>query len=63
MRVCVRVCVHAFQHREAAETAGHFTESALMGNLPMMVPEYKNVVMPAIVKAMDEWKHEAEKSE
>lgn len=47
--------------REAAEKAGQFTEAALMGSLPMMVPDFKNVVMPAIVTALDEWKREAEK--
>ena len=34
-----------------------------MGSLPMYVPDFKNVVMPAIVHALDEWRNEAEKSE
>lgn len=50
-------------HREAAENAGKYTEAALMGSMPMYVPDFKNVVMPAIVAALDEWKQEAEKSE
>ncbi len=49
--------------REAAEKAGQHTEAALMGALPMVVPDFKNVVMPAIVVALDEWKRDAEKSE
>ncbi|KAG2435366.1 hypothetical protein HXX76_007439 [Chlamydomonas incerta] len=47
--------------REAAEKAGTFTEAALMGAMPMYVPDFKNVVMPAIVAALDEWKKESEK--
>uniref|UniRef100_A0A7S0WQI3 Dynamin GTPase n=1 Tax=Chlamydomonas leiostraca TaxID=1034604 RepID=A0A7S0WQI3_9CHLO len=47
--------------REAAEKAGQFTEAALMGSMPMYVPDFKNVVMPAIVAALDEWKAEADK--
>lgn len=34
-----------------------------MGSMPMYVPDFKNVVMPAIVAALDEWKVEADKSE
>ena len=49
--------------REAADKAGEHTEAALMGSLPMYVPDFKNVVMPAIVHALDEWRNEAEKSE
>ena len=49
--------------REAAEKAGQFTESALKGSMPMYVPDFKNVCMPAIVAAMDEWKQEANRSE
>jgi len=47
--------------REAAEKAGEFTESALMGAMPMHVPDFKTVIMPATVAALDEWKHEAVK--
>ncbi|KAG2446820.1 hypothetical protein HYH02_008380 [Chlamydomonas schloesseri] len=47
--------------REAAEKAGTFTEAALMGAMPMYVPDFKNVVMPAIIAALDEWKKESEK--
>lgn len=43
--------------------AGKFTESALMGAMPMNVPDFKTVIMPATVHALDEWKHEAIKSE
>ncbi len=49
--------------RESAERAGEHTEAALMGSLPMYVPDFKTVVMPAISSALDEWKNEAEKSE
>lgn len=55
--------LYSFPFREAAERAGEHTEAALMGSLPMFVPDFKNVVMPAIVIALDEWKNEAEKSE
>jgi hypothetical protein len=34
-----------------------------MGAMPMYVPDFKTVVMPAVVAAMDEWKADAEKSE
>lgn len=64
----IRTCVHVSSdtlclNREAAEKAGQFTEAALMGAMPMCVPNFKNVVMPAIVHALDEWKHDAIKSE
>ena len=49
--------------REAAEKAGEHTESALLGSLPMHVPDFKNVVMPAITAALDEWKMDTERSE
>jgi hypothetical protein len=49
--------------REAAEDGGKHTESALMGAMPMHVPQFKTVVMPAIIAAMEEWKEEAIKSE
>ncbi len=49
--------------REAAEKAGEHTEAALMGSLPMYVPDFKTVVMPALVVALDEWRVDAEKSE
>lgn len=29
--------------------------------MPMYVPEFKNVVMPAVTAAMDEWRTEAQK--
>ncbi len=48
---------------ESAEKAGQFTEAALMGAMPMYVPDFKNVVMPAIIAALDEWKRDSEKSE
>lgn len=34
-----------------------------MGAMPMYVPDFKTIVMPAIVAAMDEWKADAERSE
>ena len=50
--------------RDAAEKAGEHTEAALIGTaLPMYVPEFKNVIMPTITSALDEWKADAEKSE
>ncbi|EFJ44103.1 dynamin-related GTPase [Volvox carteri f. nagariensis] len=63
VNVCVQevynLCLNAA--REAAEKAGQFTEAALMGAMPMYVPDFKNVVMPAIVSALDEWKKDSEK--
>eukprot|EP00983_Pelagomonas_calceolata_P118239 1160488-Pelagomonas_calceolata.AAC.2 len=59
--LCYAMPAHA--RREAAEKAGEFTESALMGAMPMHVPDFKTVIMPATVAALDEWKHEAVKSE
>ncbi|GIM07018.1 hypothetical protein Vretimale_11226, partial [Volvox reticuliferus] len=53
------LCINAA--REAAEKAGQFTEAALMGAMPMYVPDFKNVAMPAIVSALDEWKKDSEK--
>lgn len=51
-------------HREAAEKAGNFTEAALVGtSLPMYVPDFKTVIMPAIAQAMDDWKGEALRGE
>ncbi len=35
----------------------------MMGALPMHVPDFKTLVMPAIVAALEEWKQEAERSE
>lgn len=53
-----------FPCRDAAEKAGEHTEAALIGTaLPMYVPEFKNVIMPTITSALDEWKADAEKSE
>jgi hypothetical protein len=34
-----------------------------MGAMPMHVPDFKTVIMPAVVAALDEWKQEALKSE
>jgi hypothetical protein len=48
--------------REAAGAAGEHTEAAMSGKVPLNVPEFKNVVMPAVVRALDEWRGEAEKS-
>ncbi len=49
--------------REAAEKAGHYTEAALVGSLPMYVPDFNKVVFPAIVAALDEWRIESERGE
>lgn len=49
--------------REAASVAGEHTEAAMSGKVPLNVPEFTNVVMPAIVRALDEWRNEAEASE
>ncbi|GLI59822.1 hypothetical protein VaNZ11_001793 [Volvox africanus] len=63
VNICVQevynLCINAA--REAAEKAGQFTEAALMGAMPMYVPDFKNVVMPAIISALDEWKKDSEK--
>jgi hypothetical protein len=48
--------------REAAAVAGEHTEAAMSGKVPLNVPEFKNFIMPAIVRALDEWRLEAEKS-
>ncbi|GBF88522.1 dynamin-related GTPase [Raphidocelis subcapitata] len=47
--------------REAAAVAGEHTEAALSGKVPLNVPEFKNFIMPAVIKALDEWRLEAEK--
>jgi dynamin GTPase len=49
--------------REAAAAAGEHTEAATSGKAPLHVPEFKNFVMPAVVRALDEWRGEAEGSE
>ena len=48
--------------REAAAVAGEHTEAALAGKVPLNVPEFKNFIMPAVIRALDEWRLEAEKS-
>lgn len=49
--------------RDAATVAGEHTEAAMNGKVPLNVPEFKTFIMPAVVRAMDEWRTEAEKSE
>jgi hypothetical protein len=49
--------------REAAAGAGEHTEAAMSGKVPLNVPEFKNFIMPAVVRALDDWRNEAEKSE
>jgi hypothetical protein len=33
------------------------------GKVPLIVPEFKTFIMPAVVRALDEWRSEGEKSE
>lgn len=50
--------------REAAGLAGHHTEAAQAGRqAPLYIPEFKTIIMPAVIKALDEWKGEADRSE
>lgn len=49
--------------RDAAAVAGEHTEAAMNGKVPLIVPEFKTFVMPAIIRALDDWRSEAEKSE
>jgi len=49
--------------REAAAAAGENTEAAMSGKVPLNVPEFRNFIMPAVVRALDEWRTEAETSE
>lgn len=49
--------------RDAATVAGEHTEAAMNGKVPLNVPEFKTFIMPAIVRALDEWRAEAERSE
>jgi hypothetical protein len=48
--------------RDAATVAGEHTEAAMNGKVPLNVPEFKTFIMPAIVRALDEWRAEAERS-
>jgi dynamin GTPase len=45
--------------REAAAMAGEHTEAAMAGKVPLNVPEFRNVIMPAVIRALDEWRDEA----
>lgn len=49
--------------RDAATVAGEHTEAAMNGKVPLNVPEFRTFIMPAVVRALDEWRTEAEKSE
>jgi len=49
--------------RDAAAAAGEHTEAAMSGKVPLNVPEFRNFIMPAVVRALDEWRTEAETSE
>lgn len=42
------------------QIAGEHTEAALNGKVPLNVPEFKNFIMPAVIRALDEWRTEAE---
>jgi hypothetical protein len=65
----VRSCVSAVYAmlvsaaHEAAAAAGANTEAALSGKAPLNAPEFHHFIMPAVVKALDEWRAEAETSE
>jgi dynamin GTPase len=39
--------------------AGEHTEAAMSGKVPLKVPEFKNFIMPSVVRALDEWRREA----
>ena len=45
--------------REAAAAAGEHTEAAMAGKVPLNAPEFRNVIMPAVIRALDEWRDEA----
>eukprot|EP00878_Enallax_costatus_P010891 GHUV01011375.1.p1 GENE.GHUV01011375.1~~GHUV01011375.1.p1 ORF type:complete len:511 (+),score=175.91 GHUV01011375.1:487-2019(+) len=47
--------------RDAAAVAGEHTEAAMNGKVPLIVPEFKTFVMPAVIRALDDWRTEAEK--
>jgi hypothetical protein len=49
--------------RDAAAVAGEHTEAAMNGKVPLNVPEFRTFIMPAVVRALDEWRTEAERSE
>ena len=49
--------------RDAASVAGEHTEAAMNGKVPLIVPEFRTFIMPAVVRALDEWRSEGEKSE
>lgn len=55
--------IYLAARREAAGMAGHHTDSAQSGKAPLYIPEFKNIIMPAVIKALDDWRSEAEKSE
>ena len=65
----VEDCVHGVYNlliqaaREAAQMAGEHTEAAMAGKIPLKVPEFKNFVMPAVIRALDDWRKEAIQSE
>jgi hypothetical protein len=65
----VRSCVSAVYvmlvaaARDAAAAAGANTEAALSGKAPLAVPDFASFIMPPAVKALDEWRAEAETSE
>lgn len=48
--------------RDAATVSGEHTEAAMNGKAPLNVPEFRTFIMPAVVKALDEWRAEAERS-
>lgn len=48
--------------RDAASVAGEHTEAAMNGKVPLIVPQFKTFIMPAVVRALDDWRYEGEKS-
>jgi dynamin GTPase len=47
--------------RDAAAVAGEHTEAAMNGKVPLIVPEFKTFIMPAVIRALDDWRTEGEK--
>lgn len=47
--------------KEAIAAAGNHTEAALLGAMPLNIPDFKTMALPAIVSALDDWRAETEK--
>ena len=41
--------------------AGEHTDAAMSGKAALTCPEFKVVILPCVLKALEEWKSEAEK--